>query len=117
MGNLALISIAIAVVIFIIILYLYLSGTFSSDGSGSVSAGTASAPAQSVPAASGPPPLPAGINNGDNIHCTTTGEISHVQDNLRRHYYTWADYEKYGKPAYKVVDCAVLESIPKGANM
>lgn len=63
-----------------------------------------------------PPPLPAGVANGDIIRCAATGRIYSIENNTKRWYSTDV-YDKLGRPQYKSANCATVSNIPIGPDM
>ncbi len=64
-----------------------------------------------------PPSLPAGILNGDSVKCPEDAKIFKIENNRKRWYPNPTIYGKYGSPSFKILSCAVLNSIPSGPDM
>jgi hypothetical protein len=61
--------------------------------------------------------LPAGVNERDNVLCTTTGAIYYIEAQAKRWYPNGAIYASWGSPPYITLDCATIDKIPNGLDM
>lgn len=63
------------------------------------------------------PELPDGFANGDVVRCASTTAIFKIEGGYRRVYPSMDIYIKHGRPTYRNVDCAVLNTIADGSPM
>lgn len=94
-------AIGAVVLILLVIAYLVWAGSSSDE----------------VAVAAAAPKLPAGLVEGDVIHCQKTSGVFKIVNGKRSWFPSPAIWAKYGTPQYRDVDCDVIDSIPAGPNM
>ena len=60
---------------------------------------------------------PSGLYEHQTVRCSKTGNIYLLHGGFKLHFSSFEIYQAFGSPAYREVDCTILESIPSGRDI